>query len=157
MKKDISFVDQTTGEILNDGDYVAMIVPVKRHNGFSKGWVAMSQEAILKASAELNSLQDHKVFLTLLGMLDFENLIQVAQADIAEKLNMRKPHVSRSIKNLKELGILLEGPKIGRSKTYRLNPTYGWKGSAKNHNQALKDMMNQRNISVIDGGKAPVN
>ncbi|EIT2341618.1 hypothetical protein L1O22_004870, partial [Salmonella enterica] len=51
-------------------------------------------------------------------------------------------------KNLIEFGIILEGPKIGRSKTYRLNPQFGWKGTVSNHKKALKN-----GLSVIQGGK----
>ncbi|WP_225380891.1 winged helix DNA-binding protein, partial [Escherichia coli] len=78
----------------------------------------------------------------------YENFIQVAQADIAEKLEMQKTNVSRSIKGLINLGVIIEGPKIGRSKSYRLNPQFGWKGTVSNHKKALKN-----GLSVIQGGK----
>ncbi|WP_147238663.1 winged helix-turn-helix domain-containing protein, partial [Acinetobacter baumannii] len=68
--------------------------------------------------------------------------------DIAESLGMKKPNVSKAVKNLIEFGIILEGPKIGRSKTYRLNPQFGWKGTVSNHKKALKN-----GLSVIQGGK----
>jgi hypothetical protein len=51
---------------------------------------------------------------------------------------MQRPHVNRSIKRLVTLGALLESPKIGRSRTYKLNPVYGWKGSGKEHQKALR-------------------
>ena len=62
-----------------------------------------------------------------------KNLIQVSQADIARELDMHRQHVQRSIKRLIQLGIILEGVKIGISRSYRLNPSFGWKGSAKGH------------------------
>ncbi|MGR4693219.1 winged helix DNA-binding protein, partial [Escherichia coli] len=89
-----------------------------------------------------------KVLMMLLASLDYENFIQVAQADIAEKLEMQKTNVSRSIKGLINLGVIIEGPKIGRSKSYRLNPQFGWKGTVSNHKKALKN-----GLSVIQGGK----
>ena len=46
---------------------------------------------------------------------------------------MHRQHVQRSIKQLIQLGIILEGVKIGISRSYRLNPSFGWKGSAKGH------------------------
>ena len=46
---------------------------------------------------------------------------------------MHRQHVQRSIKRLIQLGIILEGVKIGISRSYRLNPSFGWKGSAKGH------------------------
>ena len=46
---------------------------------------------------------------------------------------MHRQHVQRSIKRLIQLGIILGGVKIGISRSYRLNPSFGWKGSAKGH------------------------
>lgn len=60
--------------------------------------------------------------MALLADLDYENYIQAAHIDIAEVLKMQKTNVNRAVKNLIEIRIILEGPKIGRSKTYRLNP-----------------------------------
>ena len=50
---------------------------------------------------------------------------------------MNRHNVNRSIKKLIELGVILEGVKIGISRSYRLNPNFGWKGSAKGHRQAF--------------------
>ncbi|MCR1342785.1 hypothetical protein [Acidithiobacillus ferrooxidans] len=99
---------------------------------------------------------DLRVLLALLGRLDFENLIQLEQVAIAERLGMQKPHVSRSIKRLIALGCLLEGPKIGRSRTYRLNPAYGWRGSSKGHHKALRtaEKAKAAGLTVHKGGKA---
>ena len=49
---------------------------------------------------------------------------------------MNRHNVNRSIKKLIELGVVLEGVKIGVSRSYRLNPNFGWKGSAKGHREA---------------------
>lgn len=108
----------------------------------------MNQAALLTIANELNHDQ-MRVLMALLAELDYENYIQVAQIDIAESLNMQKTHVSRAVKNLLEFGIVIEGPKIGRSKTYRLNPQFGWKGTVTNHQKALKN-----GLSVINGGKS---
>ena len=61
----------------------------------------------------------------MLARLDYENLIQVNQAEVAEQVGMNRHHV--------------EGVKIGISRSYRLNPNFGWKGSAKGHRQALHE------------------
>ena len=67
--------------------------------------------------------------------LDYENLIQVNQAEVSEQVGMNRHNVNRSIKKLIELGVILEGVKIGISRSYRLNPNFGWKGSAKGHRE----------------------
>ena len=143
MRK-VTQVDLETGEVL--GGFVAVIRP-KQKSSFERHFT-MNQEALKIIATELNHEQT-KVLMMLLADLDYENYIQVAQIDIAESLKMKKSAVSRAIRNLIEFGIILEGPKIGRSKTYRLNPQFGWKGTVSNHKKALKN-----GLSVIQGGRA---
>jgi len=140
----VTQVDLDTGEDL--GGFVAVIRP-KQKSAFERHFT-MNQSALHSIANELNHDQ-MRVLMALLAELDYENYIQVAQIEIAEALKMQKSHVSRAVKNLIDFGVILEGPKIGRSKTYRLNPQFGWKGTAVNHKRALKNGM-----SVITGGKA---
>ena len=136
MNKRLQQIDLETGEII-DG-FVAYVVP-KRKNGFGQGWLAMAQNgAEILAQSNLSG-NDFKVLMKLLSVLDYENLIQVSQADVARELNMHRQHVQRSIKRLIDLGIVLEGVRIGISRSYRLNPNFGWKGSAKGHREALHE------------------
>ena len=136
MNKRLQQIDSETGEII-DG-FVAYVVP-KRKNGFGQGWLAMAQNgAEILAQSNLSG-NDFKVLMKLLSVLDYENLIQVSQADVAGELNMHRQHVQRSIKRLIDLGIVLEGVRIGISRSYRLNPNFGWKGSAKGHREALHE------------------
>jgi len=149
MTRRIDQIDTETGELI--GGFVAVIQP-KRRNGFGDGWIAMSQTAMTAIRKAGLQGRDYEVLFALLEVLDFENLIQVSQVDLAEELGMHKPHLSRSIKRMVDIGILLEGPKIGRSKTFRLNPSFGWKGSAKGHTDALKERMKAAGLSVVKGG-----
>jgi hypothetical protein len=137
-----SQVDESTGEVI--GGFVAVIRP-KQKSTFTRHFT-MNQEALKIIATELSHEQT-RVLMMLLVELDYENYMQVAQIEIAESLKMHKQHVSRAIKNLIQIGVLLDGPKIGRSKSYRLNPQFGWKGSVTNHKKALK-----HGLSVIQGG-----
>jgi predicted transcriptional regulator len=151
-EKRVSSVDMDTGEIL---DYSLVAMQHKIPNGFAGGWVAMAQGAMeMLAASDLRG-DDLRVLLLLMARLDFENLISLEQTAVAEKLGMHKQHVSRSIKRLVSIGCLLEGPKIGRSRTYRLNPTYGWKGAGKNHQKALRtaEKAKAAGLSVVKGGQ----
>lgn len=154
-KNKVGSVDLETGEIM---PYVLVAMQQRVPNGFKAGWIAMAQSALEMLAINIKSLDDHRVLLALMARLDFENLIQVEQTAIAEKLGMHRSHVSRSIKRLVELGCLLEGPKIGRSRTYKLNPNYGWKGSGKEHQKALRtaDKARAAGLTVHKGGKASV-
>ena len=149
MNKRLIQIDHDTGEVV-DG-FVAYVVP-KRKNGFQQGWLAMAQNgAEILAQSDLGA-NDFKVLMKLLSVLDYENLIQVSQADIARELDMHRQHVQRSIKRLIQLGIILEGVKIGISRSYRLNPSFGWKGSAKGHREVLARAL--EGYQVIRGRRA---
>ena len=88
----------------------------------------------------------------MLARLDYENLIQVNQAEVSEQVGMNRHNVNRSIKKLIELGVILEGVKIGISRSYRLNPNFGWKGSAKGHREVSARAL--EGYQVIRGRRA---
>ena len=136
--RQLSSLDRETGEIL---DGVVVYCAVK-HNPYASGWVMNSQEALelLATDKDLKG-EAYKVLLLLLSRLDFENWIQISQQEIADLLDMRKQNVSRAILLLESKGILLRGPKVGRSYAFRLNPYFGWKGKVKN----LEDYRRQEN------------
>ena len=138
----ITQIDESTGEVI--GGFVAVIRP-KQKSSFERHFT-MNQAALEIIATELSHEQT-RVLMILLSELDYENYIQVAQVDIAEKLKMQKTNVSRAMKNLMQMDVILEGPRIGRSKTYRLNPQFGWKGTVTNHKKELS-----HGLSVIKGG-----
>ena len=87
----------------------------------------------------------HAVLLYLCGRLDFDNFVHVSQADIAAHLRVNKSRISEAVKKLSQKGVLIRGPKIGRSSTFRLNPTFGWKGDSKKAREFQ--------LELIQGGK----
>ena len=64
-----------------------------------------------------------RVLFYLYSKLDFENFIQQTQKRLQMDLRCKKTHVSRAMKVLTSKQIVLEGPKVGRSRCYRLNLT----------------------------------
>ena len=150
-QREVGSVYLETGEIL---PHVLVAMQQKIPNGFAEGWVAMAQSAA-DLFAGIKNTDDHRVLWMLLAQLNFENDIRIEQAAIADKLGMQRPNVSRSIKRLQELGIIVEGPKVGRSRTYKLDPSYGWKGSSANHQKALRtaEKAKAKGFSVVKGGQ----
>lgn len=150
VPRHLAQVDRETGEIIEG---VFAIMPVRRKNGFSEGWFAMSNVALaqvltLTTSRELQ-LRDLEVLFAMLEVLELENFIRVSQKHLGDRLNMLRPNVSRSIRTLIRHGIILEGPKIGTASTYRLNPRFGWKGSAKQHHEALREQMRAPRLAPV--------
>jgi hypothetical protein len=133
MRKQIEHVDMDTGEIVR-----GCMVFVPDRPRITERWFMAFQDSFIELAQDSDLTLQHKnVLLYLFGKLDFENYIQQSQADIAKDLSIPKQNVSRAINLLKEKRILLEGPKVGRSKCYRLNANYGWKGKVKNLRQHL--------------------
>lgn len=136
-----------TGEIM-EGAVLGMFFP-KRQNGFGTGWVAMAQNAMMELARSDLGAQDMRVLFAVLAKLDFENFLLLTIADLAKEIGMQRSHASDSIAKLEKLGVLIRGPKAGRSSTFRLNPSFGWKGSASNHQKALRDRMKAAGLSVV--------
>lgn len=143
-------VDLETGEIV--GAALAVVYP-KRRNGFQQGgWVAVAQNPMLElAKANLGG-EATRVLFYVMARLDFENWINLNQTASGLEIGMSQPNFARGLKKLIELGVVLPGPKVGRNATFRLNPSFGWKGSAKGHNDALLDRLKARGMSVVEGG-----
>lgn len=98
----------------------------------------MSQEnALLEIAKSGFTGETLRVLLVLLAKVEYENFIVVSQSDMAEELGVSKTQFNRSLKILIDNDIIQRGPKVGRQGSLRLNPNYGWKGTAKNHIIAL--------------------
>ena len=135
--KDISQYDNRTGELL---DGVLVYCGVK-YNPYGGGWIMNSQEALAIVARDKEMTKDAlRIFIEVCSKLNFHNWIQVSQIEIAQELEIHKVNVSKAIKLLVCKGILLQGPKVGRSFAYRLNPDYGWKGKVKNLNEYRKEI-----------------
>ena len=139
--------------------FVACVVPKPKGNGFGQRWMAMAQDpAMILAQDKSLGADDFRVFFGLVAHIDYENLLVLNQADLARELGMQRQNVQRSIKRLIGTGAILEGPKIGVSRSYRFNPQFGWKGSAKNHITALDEVRQQRMqaagiTGIVSGGR----
>ena len=127
--QNIALFNTQTGEVLEGGIPVYIGAKVKwRENwfmGIQEAFIALAKDRDIRGRTR--SVLDY-----LFGKLGFENYIFVTQQEISNELGIAKTHISNSIKILLAKGIILPGPKIARTNTYRLNSEYGWRGSIKN-------------------------
>lgn len=147
MQRRVGSVDLDTGELM-EGAVLGMFYP-KRQNGFRGGWVAMAQDALMALARMDLGDEARRVLLAVLARLDFENYILLNQAEIGDAIGIQRANVSRAIGKLEDAGVLIRGPKAGRSSTFRLNPSFGWKGSAANHREALRARMKEARITGV--------
>ena len=129
-------INLETGEII-EGVPVYVKAKVKWH----EDWLMIMQEA-LGALAQDRSFtwEMWRVWSYMISKLAFENWIVIPQKEIAEHLEMKKENVSRAIKSLLNKGMILKGPKVGRTNAYKLNSNYAWKGTI---NNLSKDRMGE--------------
>jgi len=135
-------IDRDTGEIFH--------IPIFTKSTYQGGGFFMAQQEGFIHLAKLGLKgQEMQILMYVLGKLDFENWIRISQAEISKELDIARSHISAGIKKLVEQGILHKGPKVGTSWTYRLDPSFGVKGRAKNQKKIREEI---RHLSVIEGG-----
>lgn len=73
-----------------------------------------------------------RVFLLLLCRCDWENWLYIEQKDLARTAGMHPAQVSRAMRFLVQVGVVLTGPSLGRAHAYKLNSHYVYKGKLVN-------------------------
>jgi DNA-binding MarR family transcriptional regulator len=137
MQKHLSMIDLTTGELVGEG--VPVWFGVRHKSPYADGWVAMNQHFLREFAARKDVTGEvFRVFLYLDARLNFRNLIQIPQTEIAKELGIRKQHVNRAIRKLENLGIILRDPNAAHISAWRLNPNAGWKGKVKELRPAIE-------------------
>jgi DNA-binding transcriptional regulator GbsR (MarR family) len=154
------YVDKYTGE-----EFGFPVIVGRKRNPYGKGWVMNSQDAaILLAKDKDIKGETHRVLWLIIGILDFENWVQISATEIGKELNLKQQSVSRAMKVLEDKQIILRGPKVGRSYAFMLNPEFGWKGKVKNlddYRQEREDRENhqknqeryQENLKLVESSK----
>lgn len=129
-----------TGESLSTEDFCFVAFPRAEYRkakisgwfmAFDAGFKEMSMDKELRGIPQA-------VFLYLMGSMAFENFVAIEQKEICEKLQLEKAQSSKAFKTLVEKGLLIKGPKIGRSGSYKINFNYAWRGKSNNLKKAKK-------------------
>ena len=135
------YVNKYTGE-----EFGFPVIVGRKRNPYGKGWVMNSQDAAtLLAKDKSIKGETHRVLWLIIGILDFDNWVQLSVTEMSKELGMHRPDVSKAMKVLEEKEIILRGPKVGRSYAFMLNPEFGWKGKVKNLDDYRKQRDNQEN------------
>ena len=118
-----------TGDV-KEGFFVYVAYPKQKIKG--NRWYMTFQDslALIAEDREITG-QTLRVWMILMSKLEFENYITIKQKEIATRLEMHQPDVSKAINLLVKKEIILK-IKDGTTTGYKLNPTYGWKGKVEN-------------------------
>ena len=81
MNRHMQQIDHQTGEVVR----LCGLCCSKAQKRISEGWMAMAQEAMMMLAQSNLTGNDMKVMWAMLARLDYENLIQVNQAEVSNK------------------------------------------------------------------------
>ena len=113
MNRHMQQIDHQTGEVVEGFCGLCCSKAQKRISERMDGNGSRSND---DACSKQFNRQRHEGYVAMLARLDYENLIQVNQAEVSEQVGMNRHNVNRSIKKLIEIGVILEGVKIGISR-----------------------------------------
>lgn len=103
--------------------------------------VSMTEQAEMKKPL---TQTEYRVRDWLMGTIGIGNYVHVNQAEMARRLRIQRADASRAIKRLIELGILIQGPKSGRSNTYMVSPAFCFSGGLGNGIKARKETIKEQ-------------
>ena len=69
--------------------------------------------------------QPRRVLDYLMSKLSFEQFMHIPHSEVVSALNMQKSNVSKAISVLLNQKILISGPKLGKTSSYKINLDYG--------------------------------
>ena len=82
-----------------------------------------------QAEQDMLTRTEYRVRDWLLGTIGIGNYVHVNQAEMARRLRIERATASRAVRRLIDLGILIQGPKSGKSCTYMVSPAFCFSGS----------------------------
>jgi|LakMenE18May11ns_1017448.scaffolds.fasta_scaffold9839375_1 hypothetical protein len=85
--------------------------------------------------------QDWRVLAVCLSHMEFENILDISQSELANLLQVKQQHISQSMKKLIALGCLRIEDKRGKQNIYLVNPYLAFKSRSYNH-KALCEVWN---------------
>ena len=101
------------GQVTEEGEVLEgarLVLSYDRPKPPYRQFLVMNQgEELEEARARWLERSDVERVLMALKRLDYENLMVLNHTEIAERLGMRRPHVSRAVAKLVEVGVILAG------------------------------------------------
>lgn len=93
---------------------------------------------------------EYRVRDFILGTIGIGNYVYINQAEVGRELRLHRSHVSKAIKRLVDLNILICGPKSGKSNTYMVNPAFCFSGNLRNGIKERMNVIQESKAKIID-------
>ena len=105
-----------------------------RKKSYTARWLLLWQDETGAGIVEQAKMErpltqvEYRVRDFILGTIGIGNYCYVNQSEVGRELRIARQDVSKAIKRLIALQILIKGPKSGRSNTYMVNPSFCFAG-----------------------------
>ena len=86
---------------------------------------------------------EYRVRDLIMSIIGIGNMVHINQSDVGRQLRLHRNEVSKAVKRLVDLGILVKGPTSGRSKTYMVTPAFCFAGGLGRGIQARKETIQE--------------
>ena len=138
-KKQAYELEQSVRDITEMPETKVSIITGRYYPKNIPDFVMLFQAVTEKIISEL-SPASAKILLYMLSKLRYSNHIGINQTTIAEETHLSERSVSRSVKELKDLKILIayKDEQDKRRDVYIINPYTAWKGTFKAQKTAIK-------------------
>lgn len=144
----IKQVDAETGQDLNG---VIAYRPYQKYKPYGDLFMIISQESIRRlGSNPFITKNAFRVLMVMLGHMSPEAYVYMTQQTIADMVGIKREMVTKSIKILKELGIIETGKDLGKTKCYRINPELAWKDRLDKLDAELKVRRMSKLLKLMD-------
>lgn len=123
-----------------EDDY-AISVNLVRKKIRVENYVMLFQEAVNRLLDNKISKNGLRIFVYMLGKLQYSNHIGVDQKTIAEDNGISLVYTEKTIKELKKANIIIpyKDMQDGRRNVYVINPIIAWRGKVKNRTKFIND------------------
>ena len=86
------------------------------------------------------------VFGELLSSMESDNRCEATAAALARDIGLGVANTSKSLRRLRDIGVLVNSATYGKIQAYRISAEFIWKGLAKDHPKAYAKDVDLRNI-----------
>lgn len=134
---------------IDDNGEVERYEPMERSRTLGNKWVATFQEGMGYLARLGLTGETWSVYAYLVQHLDYDNWVRIRQKDVEADLGIKQPNVSRALRKLVEVDVIVRGPNAGKCFTYRMNPRIAHRGARHYSNNIVQyDALKQRRQEV---------
>ncbi len=124
------------------GDEIDVLIVANKKTK-RRGFSLVYNESLTEIAKRKLAGLDLSVLLTMVANMNFDNVCEMSQTQIAEELDTARDVISRSIKRLEGYEYIAMARKIGTVKYYQVSPYVGTKCDSK-HQKKLVDEWNAK-------------